>query len=55
MHPNEKSWIRHQVDPVDLRNSADYTFIYGVDIIDEKLVNIQQTIEGLSSDIQSRF
>ena len=32
MHPNEKSWIRHQVDPVDLRNSADYTFIYGVDI-----------------------
>ena len=32
MHPNEKSWVRHQIDPVDLRNSPDYTFIYGVDI-----------------------
>ena len=32
MHPKEKSWVRHQVDPVDLRNSADYTFIYGVDV-----------------------
>ena len=32
MSPKEKSWVRHQVDPVDLRNSADYTFIYGVDV-----------------------
>ena len=32
MHPKEKSWTRHQVDPVDLRNSPDYTFIYGVDV-----------------------
>ena len=27
MSPKEKSWVRHQVEPVDLRNSADYTFI----------------------------
>ena len=32
IHPKEKSWRRHQVDPVDLRNSPDYTLIYGVDI-----------------------
>jgi hypothetical protein len=32
MHPKEKSWTRHQVDPVDLRNSPDYTLIYGVDV-----------------------
>jgi len=32
MRPQEKSWTRHQVDPVDLRNSSDYTFIYGVDV-----------------------
>ena len=32
MSPKEKSWVRHQVDPVDLLNSADYTFIYGVDV-----------------------
>ena len=32
MHPEEKSWIRNQVDPVDLRNSPDYTLIYGVDV-----------------------
>ncbi len=30
--PNEKSFLRHHVDPVDLRNSPDYTFIYGVDV-----------------------
>ena len=35
MHPKEKSWTRHQVDPVDLRNSPDYTFIYGVDVKDD--------------------
>ena len=32
MAPKEKSWTRHQVDPVDLRNSPDYTLIYGVDV-----------------------
>tara|TARA_Y100000114_G_scaffold136996_1_gene138936 strand:+ start:241 stop:792 length:552 start_codon:yes stop_codon:yes gene_type:complete len=32
MHPKEKSWTRNQVEPVDLLNSPDYTFIYGVDI-----------------------
>jgi len=32
MHPKEKSWTRNQVEPVDLRNSPDYTVIYGVDI-----------------------
>ena len=28
-NPKEKSFIRHQVDPVDLRNSPDYTLVYG--------------------------
>ena len=32
MHPNEKSWTRHQVDPVDLLHSPDYTLVYGVDV-----------------------
>ena len=32
MHPKEKSWTRHQVEPVDLLNSPDYTLIYGVDV-----------------------
>ena len=32
MHPKEKSWTRNQVEPVDLLNSPDYTFIYAVDI-----------------------
>tara|TARA_R100001079_G_C4373971_1_gene120250 strand:- start:88 stop:639 length:552 start_codon:yes stop_codon:yes gene_type:complete len=32
MHPQEKSWVRCQADPVDLRNSPDYTLIYGVDV-----------------------
>ena len=32
MHPKEKSWTRGQVDPVDLRNSPDYTLIYGIDV-----------------------
>jgi hypothetical protein len=32
MHPKEKSWTRNQVDPVDLRNSPDYTLVYGVDV-----------------------
>ena len=30
--PNEKSYIKNNVDPVDLRNSPDYTCVYGVDI-----------------------
>ena len=29
---NQKSFSRANVDPVDLRNAADYTFIYGVDV-----------------------
>tara|TARA_R100000655_G_scaffold52575_2_gene90417 strand:- start:113 stop:664 length:552 start_codon:yes stop_codon:yes gene_type:complete len=32
IHPKEKSWVRHLVDPVDLRNSPDYTLVYGVDV-----------------------
>ena len=32
MQPKEKSWTRGQVEPVDLRNSPDYTLIYGVDV-----------------------
>ena len=32
MHSKEKSWTRNQVEPVDLLNSPDYTFIYGVDV-----------------------
>ena len=32
MEPKEKSWTRHQVDPVDLLNAPDYTLIYGVDV-----------------------
>ena len=28
-NPKEKSFIRHQVDPVDLRDSPDYTLVYG--------------------------
>ena len=32
MHPKEKSWTRNQVEPVDLRNSPDYTLIYVVDV-----------------------
>ena len=30
--PREQSFTRHLVDPVDLRNSPDYTLVYGVDI-----------------------
>ena len=32
LHPKEKSVLMHSVDPVDLRNSPDYTFIYSVDV-----------------------
>jgi hypothetical protein len=34
MHPREQSFTRHLVDPVDLRNSPDYTLVYGVDVED---------------------
>ena len=32
LSPKEKSISTHSVDPVDLRNSADYTFIYAVEV-----------------------
>ena len=32
MTPNEKSYTRNSLDPVDLRNGPDYTCIYGIDI-----------------------
>tara|TARA_R100001591_G_scaffold1064_2_gene2628 strand:+ start:303 stop:854 length:552 start_codon:yes stop_codon:yes gene_type:complete len=32
MHPEEKSWTRNQVDPVNLLHSPDYTLVYGVDV-----------------------
>ena len=31
LHPKEQSYLRNQIEPVDLRNSADYTLIYIVD------------------------
>lgn len=30
--PNQKSFSRYNINPLDLKNSADYTFIYGLDI-----------------------
>ena len=32
LEPYEMSYTRNNVDPVDLKNSPDYTLIYGVDI-----------------------
>ena len=32
LHPKEQSFLRRHVDPVDLKNSPDYTFIYVVDV-----------------------
>ena len=32
LSPKEKSISTHSVDPVDLRNSPDYTFIYAVEV-----------------------
>jgi len=32
LNPKEQSVLMHSVDPVDLRNSPDYTLIYGLDI-----------------------
>ena len=34
MHPREQSFTRYLVDPVDLRNSPDYTLVYAVDVED---------------------
>ena len=31
LHPKEQSHLRNQIEPVDLRNSPDYTLIYGLD------------------------
>ena len=35
LQPNEQSYSRATVDPLDLKNSADYTLIYGVDVPDK--------------------
>ena len=32
MRPDEKSWTRNQVEPVDLFHSPDYTFVYSLDV-----------------------
>ena len=32
LHPKEQSVLMHSLEPVDLRNSPDYTFIYVVDV-----------------------
>ena len=32
LQPNEQSYSRATVDPMDLKNAPDYTFIYGVDV-----------------------
>ena len=32
LHPKEQSVLMHSLEPVDLRNSPDYTLIYGVDV-----------------------
>ena len=32
LNPKEQSVLMHSVDPVDLRNSPDYTLIYGIDV-----------------------
>tara|TARA_Y100000593_G_C4226396_1_gene294704 strand:+ start:147 stop:698 length:552 start_codon:yes stop_codon:yes gene_type:complete len=32
LNPKEQSVLIHSVDPVDLRNSADYTLLYGVEV-----------------------
>jgi|TARA_R100000988_G_C3978058_1_gene155318 hypothetical protein len=30
--PKEQSFLRNTVDPLDLRHSPDYTFVYGIDV-----------------------
>ena len=32
LHPKEQSFLRNHIEPVDLRNSPDYTLIYAVDV-----------------------
>ena len=32
LRPKTKSFLRNHVDPLDLRNAPDYTFIYAVDV-----------------------
>ena len=32
LHPKEQSVLMHSLEPVDLKTSPDYTFIYGVDV-----------------------
>ena len=34
LSPNKESPLRHTIDPLDLKNSPDYTFIYGDDVPD---------------------
>ena len=35
LYPKEQSVLIHSIDPVDLRNSPDYTLIYGVEVEDK--------------------
>tara|TARA_R100000781_G_scaffold104879_1_gene68655 strand:- start:584 stop:1135 length:552 start_codon:yes stop_codon:yes gene_type:complete len=35
LHPKEQSFLRYNIDPVDLRNSPDYTLIYALDCAKE--------------------
>lgn len=37
---NQKSFTRNTVDPVDLKNSPDYTLIYGVDLGEDKQTGV---------------
>ena len=37
---NQKSFTRNNVDPVDLRNSPDYTLVYGVDLGEDKKAGV---------------
>ena len=30
--PEQQAYSRHNIDPIDLKNAPDYTFIYGVDV-----------------------
>ena len=34
MKPQEQSFLRNHIEPVDLRNSPDYTLIYGINVAD---------------------
>ena len=37
---NQKSFTRNNVDPVDLRNSPDYTLVYGIDLGEDKKAGV---------------